>query len=154
MARIEGELAQLEQVMSEPDFWDDPDKAQRISREASAMKDRIEGWRALDQGLQDVEVLIELAVEEGDETTFAEAAEELKALQRRVEQMELEALLSGEYDGSNAIVDIHPGAGGTEAQDWAQMLLRMYTRWAEDRGYKVEVLDLLPGEEAASSGPR
>ena len=148
MARIEGELAQLEQVMSEPDFWDDPDKAQRISREASAMKDRIEGWRALDQGLQDVEVLIELAVEEGDETTFAEAAEELKALQRRVEQMELEALLSGEYDGSNAIVDIHPGAGGTEAQDWAQMLLRMYTRWAEDRGYKVEVLDLLPGEEA------
>lgn len=134
--------------MSEPGFWDDPAKAQRISREASAMKERIESWTALNQGLQDAEVLIEMAVEEDDQATLAEVAEELRALERRVEQVELEALLSGEYDASNAIVEIHPGAGGTEAQDWAQMLFRMYTRWAEDRGFKVEVLDLLPGDEA------
>lgn len=145
---MEGELAELEQVMSEPNFWDDPAKAQRISREASAMKERIEAWHGLDQGVKDAELLIEMAVEEGDERTLEEVAAELRSLERRADQMELEALLSGEYDSSNAILEIHPGAGGTEAQDWAQMLFRMYTRWAEDRGYKVEVLDLLPGDEA------
>lgn len=134
--------------MSEPTFWDDPDRARQITREASMMKERIDAWHELTQGLDDVELLIELAVDESDDATLGEAAEELRAIELRVEQVELQALLSGEYDTSNAIVEIHPGAGGTEAQDWAQMLLRMYTRWAEDRGFKVETLDMLPGDEA------
>lgn len=134
--------------MSQPDFWDDPNQARTVSRRATMLKRRVEDWTELDSDLSDLSVLIELAVEEEDDDTLAEAAAELKALEQRVEKIELESLLSGEYDASNAILEIHSGAGGTEAQDWAQMLLRMYTRWAEDQGYEVEVLDLLPGEEA------
>lgn len=134
--------------MSSPSFWDDPNKAKGVTREATSLKRRLDGWRELDSSLSDIGVLTELAIEEGDEDTLSEVVAELQTLQHRVEQIELEALLSGEYDASNAILEIHPGAGGTEAQDWAQMLLRMYTRWAEDREYDVEMLDLLPGDEA------
>lgn len=112
------------------------------------MKGRVESWREIDTGLSDTGLLLELAIEEGDQSALADITQELGTLERLVEQIELEALLSGDYDTSNAIVEIHPGAGGTEAQDWAQMLLRMYTRWAEDHDYKVEILDLLPGDEA------
>lgn len=91
---------------------------------------------------------MELAAEEDDLAAWEEASREIKALAEDVSAIELETLLSGEYDRSNAILSIHPGAGGTEAQDWAQMLLRMYTRWAEDKGYEVKTLDLLPGDEA------
>lgn len=148
MDQVEKEVAELDQIMSQPDFWDDQNKAKSITRDASNLQRRLENWNALDSALSDIEVLAELAIEEGDESTLSEVADELSAMVRQVEQIELEALLSGEYDASNAIIEIHPGAGGTEAQDWAQMLLRMYTRWAEDRGYAVELLDLLPGDEA------
>lgn len=134
--------------MSRPDFWDDANKAKSVTREATSLKRRIDNWNELDAGLSDLALLAELAIEEADEATLAEVSSELHQMQRRIEQIELDALLSGEYDASNAILEIHPGAGGTEAQDWAQMLLRMYTRWAEDRGYEVEMLDLLPGDEA------
>lgn len=134
--------------MSEPNFWDDADRAKKISREVSLLKGRLEAWQNVDTRLTDVDLLIELALEEDDPETLAEAASELGEIERSVEQIELQALLSGEYDSSNAILEIHPGAGGTEAQDWAQMLLRMYTRWAEEQGFKTDVLDLLPGDEA------
>lgn len=134
--------------MSDPKLWDDPAKAQTVNKEATAVKRRLERWLSTKERLDDIEVLVELASEEDDASTWAEVTEELNALDEDVAKIELQALLSGEYDSSNAILSIHPGAGGTEAQDWAQMLLRMYTRWAEDRGYTVTTLDFLAGDEA------
>lgn len=134
--------------MSQADFWDDQNTARQVTQEATRIKKRLDDWQAMDSALSDVEVLLELASEEDDIETQQELADELPALQKRVEQAELDALLSGTYDASNAIVEIHPGAGGTEAQDWAQILLRMYTRWAEERSFNVEMLNLLPGDEA------
>ncbi len=141
-------IASLESKMGEPGFWDDRKSAETTIREMNGLKRVVESYKALADRAEELDVLWELAEAEGD----PEAAEEVKtayeALSRDFERFELSLMLSGEYDANNAIVSIHPGAGGTEAQDWAQMLLRMYTRWAETRGYAVEVLDLLPGDEA------
>ncbi len=134
--------------MGEAGFWDDQAEAQRILRELRSARQKVESWEEAYRQHQDLAVLAELAEEEGDETAKREVQAGVASLTRVVEQLELSAFLSGEYDGYDAILSIHPGAGGTEAQDWAEMLLRMYTRWAEDRGYSVEILDLLPGEEA------
>lgn len=134
--------------MGAPDFWNDPEAAKQTARRQKELQAEVEEWDKVEARRQDVEVLLELAVEEGDEATLAEAAAQLDALERDVERLELATLLNGEYDHADAIVSIHAGAGGTEAQDWAEMLTRMYTRWAEDKGYAVEVLDVLPGEEA------
>lgn len=134
--------------MSDPNLWDDPAKAQEVNKEATAVKRRLEQWQSTKGRLDDAEVLLELAAEEEDASTWEEVVQELGKLDTEVAQIELQALLSGEYDASNAILSIHPGAGGTEAQDWAQILLRMYTRWAEDKGYTVRTLDFLPGDEA------
>nr|MBO2487403.1 peptide chain release factor 2 [Bacillota bacterium] len=141
-------VAELEETMAQPGFWDDPKEAQKVAAEASRLREQVSDWQALRQRAEDLQVLFQLAVEEQDGETAAEAVRELASLEKTVDQMELETLLAGPYDSEDAILSIHPGAGGTESQDWAQMLLRMYTRWAEDRGYKVEVLDLQPGEEA------
>src|SRR5690606_34469765 len=122
--------------------------AKQISRRQKELQAEVEEWDKVEARRQDVEVLLELAVEADDEETLQEAAQQLAALEREVERLELATLLNGEYDHADAILSIHAGAGGTEAQDWAEMLMRMYTRWAEDKGYKVEVLDVLPGEEA------
>src|SRR5690606_30272397 len=134
--------------MGSPDFWNDPETAKQISRRQKELQAEVEEWDKVEARRQDVEVLLELAVEADDEETLQEAAQQLAALEREVERLELATLLNGEYDHADAILSIHAGAGGTEAQDWAEMLMRMYTRWAEDKGYKVEVLDVLPGEEA------
>jgi len=142
------EAAALEEQMGAPDFWNDPDKAQQVARQLKSLKAQVAEWDRTHSRWEDLGVLLELAVEENDEATLQEAAQQLDELQRDVERLELATLLSGEYDDADAILSIHAGAGGTEAQDWAEMLTRMYTRWAEDRGYTVEVLDLLPGEEA------
>lgn len=117
-------------------------------REASLLKRKIDDWSAAHTKQEDVAVLLELAVEEGDEAELDAVAAALAALGGEIERLELSTLLTGDYDNANAILSIHPGAGGTESQDWAQMLLRMYTRWAEQHGYKVETLDFLPGDEA------
>lgn len=129
-------------------FWNDQTEAQRIMREASLLKRKIDDWSAAHTKQEDVAVLLELAVEEGDEAELDAVAAALAALGGEIERLELSTLLTGDYDNANAILSIHPGAGGTESQDWAQMLLRMYTRWAEQHGYKVETLDFLPGDEA------
>ncbi|MFS8628933.1 MAG: peptide chain release factor 2 [Limnochordales bacterium] len=142
------EAKQLEERMGSPDFWNDPETAKQISRRQKELQAEVEEWDKVEARRQDVEVLLELAVEADDEETLQEAAQQLAALEREVERLELATLLNGEYDHADAILSIHAGAGGTEAQDWAEMLMRMYTRWAEDKGYKVEVLDVLPGEEA------
>lgn len=134
--------------MAQPDFWDDPAKAKETNQELARLKDTVAAWEKVYSKHQDQMVLFELADEEDDADALGEVAAELAGLQKDVESLELSSLLNGEYDSYNAILSIHPGAGGTEAQDWGQMLLRMYTRWAENRNFEVEMLDYLPGEEA------
>lgn len=134
--------------MQEPDFWDDQKKAQSIINESNALKDMVEQFQALEEKYENAEVSYELVKEEDDEELRAELEQELEELVEEMSEFELSLLLNGEHDSKNAILELHPGAGGTESQDWASLLLRMYTRWAERKGYKVEVLDYLPGEEA------
>jgi peptide chain release factor 2 len=134
--------------MSAAGFWDDPSGAQKVTQEAASLKNTVERWNRLKSEVDDLEVLLELSLDSGDQSEADEIESALEHLNREAERWELDLLLDGEHDNHNAILAIHPGAGGTEAQDWAEMLLRMYTRWAEQRGYKVEMLDLLPGDEA------
>lgn len=134
--------------MADPGFWDDQDRAKKVTQELNSIKRRLERFERLERSHQDLDVLFQLADEEDDGDTLGEVAAELDRIERAVESFELDLLLNEEYDANNAIVAIHPGAGGTESQDWAQMLLRMYTRWSEDRGFNVEILDQLDGDEA------
>lgn len=134
--------------MQEPSFWDDINKAQETTQEAKNLKDRLEKYNNTLSRLEDIEVLIEMSIEEEDESSLDEVRNELKEIENIIEQFKIQILLSGEYDKNNAIVSLHSGAGGTDAQDWTEMLLRMYTRWADKKGYKVETISLLPGDEA------
>lgn len=134
--------------MSYPDFWDDQANAQKIISQVNALKSVVDKMNELTSLHGDAEVALQLAQEENDMDLFAEANELAEKLKSKMDDFELQLMLSGEYDANNAILELHPGAGGTESQDWASILLRMYTRWAEDQGYKVEVLDYLPGDEA------
>ncbi|MGB9804264.1 peptide chain release factor 2 [Desulfofundulus sp.] len=148
IAGKEEEIKRLEEAMLDPGFWNDQERAQQLTQKLAVLKDRVAQYRELARAHEDLSVLLALGEEEEDEAVAREVAGELKKLARRVEKMELEVLLSGPYDRGNAIVSLHAGAGGTEAQDWVQMLLRMYTRWAEEKGYRVSIMDLLPGDEA------
>ena len=134
--------------MSDPDFWNDPEKAKAISQEATQQKAEVEGHKELVQRVQDACDYLELAMEEGDADLAGEIEKQYKELVKDVEKREILLLLSDEYDTCNAIVTFHAGAGGTEAQDWAQMLIRMYMRWAERNGYRINVMDMQPGDEA------
>jgi len=134
--------------MAAPDFWDDNEKAQALIAEMNAVKSSVDVYQKLQADYDDAVVMIELADEEGDDSLAGEIGETIKELVSRVEEFELQLLLNQPYDKMNAILELHPGAGGTESQDWGQMLLRMYTRWAEKHGFKVETLDYLPGDEA------
>jgi len=147
-ARMRAELAHLEQQTSQPDFWSHAQKAAKISRKKSTIERDLQQWREIDEKTNDLGALLELAEESGDAALAKELTFELDQFESKLTALRLELLLSGELDPNNAIVAIHPGAGGTESQDWAQMLLRMYVRWAESKKFKVETLDLLPGEEA------
>ena len=129
-------------------FWDNQELAQKTTKEISATKRIIQEWNAVHSLYEEALTLVELLEEVADTGLEAELESLLPKLQKVVDDLELSSLLSGEYDGNNAILTIHPGAGGTESQDWASMLLRMYSRWAEDQDYTVEVLDYQPGEEA------
>lgn len=134
--------------MGRPDFWDDPRRAQALIRERNDLAQLVGRWRELAQRLHDHRLLWEMVAEEGDESLAHEIGREIEALRGAIQDFQFTIVLSGEHDKKTAILSIHPGAGGTESQDWAQMLLRMYTRWAERRGFRVDVVDLLPGEEA------
>ncbi len=129
-------------------FWDNLEEAQKVTQALAALKETISSFKSLHGKSEDVRVLLELGLEEDDQEVAGEVREEIKALLRRVEDMELEVLLSGPYDRGNAIMALHAGAGGTEAQDWVEMLVRMYLRWAEDHNFKATVVDMLPGDEA------
>lgn len=134
--------------MSMPDFWNDQEKAQAIINEVNVLKDQVNEFHDLNETYENLEVAFELVKEEPDPELQADLEKELLEFTERMNQFELELLLNGPYDKNNAILELHPGAGGTESQDWCSMLLRMYTRWAEQKGFKVEVLDYLPGDEA------
>jgi peptide chain release factor 2 len=145
---LRARLAELDQELSKPDLWNDQDNARKVSREKSAIESELGLYDRLDSGLDDVEVLLDLADEEDDEQTRREAAERFDEIEADLDSAELRQLLGGEYDASDVIVSINAGAGGTDACDWAEMLLRMYLRWAERHGFEAEVIDLQPGEEA------
>jgi peptide chain release factor 2 len=134
--------------MAAPNFWDDQKTAQTVISEANALKELVSEFRQLEERFENLEVTYELVKEEPDEDLQQELVAEAKKLTKDFSEFELQLLLNEPYDKNNAILELHPGAGGTESQDWASMLLRMYTRWAEKKGFKVETLDYLPGEEA------
>ncbi|USK59507.1 peptide chain release factor 2 [Peribacillus asahii] len=144
----EARIAQLENEMTHPDFWNDQQKAQTVINEANALKDSVNQLTEMTETYENLDLTYELVKEESDAELQAELEEEIVALSQKMNDFELQLLLSEEYDKNNAILELHPGAGGTESQDWGSMLLRMYTRWAEKKGFKVETLDYLPGDEA------
>lgn len=139
---------QLEVEVSKADFWQDAEKAQKIIQELNSLREVLTPFAQLRRQLEDLETALQLAEEAQDEELWAEAEESMSRLKAEMAQLELTVLFRGRYDHHAAIIAIHPGAGGTESQDWASMLLRMYTRWAERKNYQVETLDLLPGDEA------
>jgi peptide chain release factor 2 len=148
LSRLTSELQDLERETAQPDFWKDPQAAARVSRKKAAIERELRRWNDIERQHGDLHAMVELAEESGDAALERELNSELGQFEASVHQLRVELLLSGERDSSNAIVAIHPGAGGTESQDWAQMLLRMYVRWAERKGYKVETLDLQSGDQA------
>lgn len=148
LSRMTAEVQELEAKMGQPDFWSDAHAAAGISRRKAKLERELEQWRDIEAKLGDVTALLELAHESGDAELERELASELDQFEPLLATLRVEHLLSGELDQNNAILAIHPGAGGTESQDWAQMLLRMYVRWAEGKGFKVETLDVQAGEEA------
>jgi peptide chain release factor 2 len=141
-------LTELDKMMSKQDFWDKPEESRHVLKERSDITDVIETWQRFSNELEDAELLLDMAIEESDEETFQEVVQRSRGLQGGLRDLELRQMLSGDDDDKNAIVSINAGAGGTEAQDWAEMLLRMYLRWCERKNYVVDMVDLLEGEEA------
>jgi peptide chain release factor 2 len=146
--KLTTQLGEFEQKMSAPGFWDNTDAAQKIMTEANATRNRINGMDALEKRVADLSVLFELTEEENTPQARADFSAEYEAAEKALDELEISVLLSGEQDPNNAIISIHAGAGGTEACDWANMMLRMYTRWCERHEMKVNILDYLGGEEA------
>ena len=141
-------IEELENIASQPNFWDDMENSQKVLQQTKSLKNKVEKFDNFQAMYDDTLVLIEMANEEEDESYLEEIEDNVKNIRDTLENMTLETLLSGEFDKNNAILSIHAGAGGTEAQDWAEMLLRMFTRWAERRDFEVETLDFMPGDEA------
>lgn len=146
--RLEEEIKELEKVSSVPDFWDDIENSQKILQKISFLKSRVKNYKKLKNLYEDTETLIDLAIEEKDLSLLDEARKNVELVQKELENQRLEILLNGEFDSKNAILTLHAGAGGTEAQDWVDMLYRMYCRWGERHNYKVKTLDHLDGDGA------
>ncbi|QDI91849.1 peptide chain release factor 2 [Salicibibacter halophilus] len=144
----ESRIKELEEEMTFPGFWDNPDASKEVIDETNALKETAHTFRELEEELENLKVTQELLQEEEDEELREDLEQGIRSLSEKINQFELKMLLSDPHDEKDAILEIHPGAGGTESQDWAQMLLRMYTRWAEKRKFKVEKLNYLPGDEA------
>lgn len=141
-------IEELEQKASEPEFWNDIENSQKVLQRIKELKEKVERYNKLVSLWEDLATLCELGLEEQDESVIPEVEESYKDFKNDFEMLKLETLLTEPYDKNNAILTLHAGAGGTEAQDWVQMLLRMYTRWAENKGFTVRILDYLDGEEA------
>lgn len=134
--------------MADPNFWEDQTKAQKVIQEVKELKELIDAFRRLQDQVEEIEVMMELLEEEEDTDLYQEQVQAVKKLEKEIDRFEIRLTLDEPYDRNSAYIELHPGAGGTESQDWAEMLFRMYTRWAEKNGYKVEVLNYLKGEEA------
>ena len=145
---LKAEVEELEKESAAPDFWDDMENSQKVMQKIGSLKAKVTGYESLRSDYEDALVMIELADEEGDLSLLDDCTASVKDIETRVEDMTLSTLLSGEFDGKNALLTFHAGAGGTEAQDWAEMLFRMYNRWGERHGYKVSTLDYLDGDVA------
>lgn len=145
---MESNIREFEEQSAKPDFWEDPENSQKIMQKIKCMKHKIDDFKSLCSRQEDIAVLTELALEENDDTIAAEIQHDIERLRKDIANAKIKTLLNDDYDKNNAILTLHAGAGGTEAQDWVSMLLRMYTRWAEARGYTVSILDFLEGEEA------
>ncbi|MEP6490167.1 peptide chain release factor 2 [Microcoleus vaginatus GB2-A3] len=145
---LTAKIQDLEQICAQPAFWDDQDRAQETLQELNDLKSHLEQYSNWQTSLEDAKAILELLELEADESLFQEASSSLSQLTRELDQWELQQLLSGPYDEGGAVLTINAGAGGTDAQDWAEMLLRMYTRWGESQGYKVHLMEISEGEEA------
>lgn len=148
MSTKKARVEELERTMEGPNFWDDPEKSQASMKELKSLKDVIEEFNRLEREFEDVTILIQMGYEENDESLIPEIEETLNGFIRDFEELRLNTLLNEEYDKENAILTLHAGAGGTESCDWASMLLRMYQKWADKKGFSTEILDYLDGEEA------
>ncbi len=148
LEKLKEENEVLESEMQEPDFWNNQERAQKVSQKLKHNTDRMSEYKNLKQQVEDLEVYAEIISEEDDESHLPELKKNMSEVAELLENARIVALLSGEYDKNNAILSIHSGAGGTEAQDWADMLYRMYSRWIESHGYSMTVLDILPDTEA------
>ena len=146
--RVRNELERFHAMQEAPGFWDDPDRSQKIVVQTKLLEAKLEKYHAMTAQMEDLLTICEMALEENDDSMLPELQEGFEELSQRMEEARLETLLTGEYDASNAILAFHAGAGGTEAQDWAQMLYRMYTRWAERHGFSYKVMDYQEGDEA------
>ncbi len=144
----EKKIAELERYMEMPDFWTDPDKSQKITRELKNMQDTVKSYQNLESQYEEIQLLIEMGLEENDASVIPEIEGIFEEFEAVLDRMRISVLLSGEYDKENAILKLSAGAGGTEACDWCSMLYRMYCRWAEGKGYSLEVIDYLDGDEA------
>jgi peptide chain release factor 2 len=140
-------VTELENNMQEKGFWDNINKAQEVTVEAKNIKDKIDKFSSVNNSLEDLIILSQLTLEEEDTNSISEVLSETAKIKEEIERLKIETLLSGQYDKNNAILNLHVGVGGTDAQDWTEMLLRMYTRFAEKRGFKVETLDILPADD-------
>ena len=146
--KLQSRLQAIQEMENDQDFWNDADKAATIQKEKTQLQRKLEKYHVAKDAVEDAQELYDMAKEEDDSESLEALYEDAPTLENQIRAMEIEVLLSGATDANNAIVSIHPGAGGTESQDWAEMLLRMYKRWAERRDFKVEVLDYQTGEEA------
>lgn len=141
-------LDEIGKMMAEPNFWEGGEAAQRILKERTSLMESLSPWEEERKELEEMKILLQLIEEQGDDREAQELLEKVKRSGEAIGQMEFRRMLGGEHDESNAIVSINAGAGGTEAQDWVEMLLRMYLRWAEKRRYQTQIIDILPGDEA------
>lgn len=146
--KLNARKAELEKMQNEPDFWNDMSKAQVVNKECKSIENKLNKYAGLMSRLEDTDVLIDMCIEMQDDSEDENILSEIKKLSHEIEQLRLETLLKGKYDANNAILTLHAGAGGTEAQDWASMLYRMYLRYAEREGFTVKELDRLDGDEA------
>ena len=145
---VQKEIEELEAASERPDFWNDVENSQKVQKRLKTLKNKCENYQKLCSAWDDMYTMCEMAIEEDDDSMLEELASEYKNFAEKAESMRLGTLLTGEYDANNALLTLHPGAGGTEAQDWASMLYRMYSRWGEAHGYTVKLIDWLDGEEA------
>lgn len=152
LAEKRKELAELEEATIAPDFWSNTQRVQKVNQRIATLRDEVGAYEDLALKIEDIQTLLELATEENDESLQKEIVDGLNTVTQHLEQMELRLMLTGEFDANNAILSIHSGAGGIDAQDWAGMLMRMYLRWCDQRGYQTEIVDLTSGDEAGIKG--